>query len=68
MKEYKKLLDKIISDYSIDPHTCSNSLYCYDFLTKEIYVIPYSVETYVNLLEMSIKDKLDIVGYSNAKI
>lgn len=66
--EYKKLLDKIISDYSIDPHTCSNSLYCYDFLTKEIYVIPYSVETYVNLLEMSIKDKLDIVGYSNAEI
>jgi len=66
--EYKKLLDKVISDYDIDPQIPSSSVYCYDFLTKEIHVIPYSVETYVDLFEMSIKDKLDIVGYSNAKI
>ena len=66
--EYAKLLDKVIYDHNIDPDTCSNSLYCYDSLTKQIYVIPYSEETYMHLLKLSVNNQLDIVGYLNATI
>ena len=66
--EYKKLLDRIINDSKIDRHACSNSIYCYDFSTKEIHVIPYSIQTYMDLLNLSINNQLDIVGYINATV
>ena len=66
--EYKNLLDKIINDNNIDPNRCSNSIYCYDFLTKQIHVIPYSIETYMDLLKLSINNQLDIVGYIDATV
>lgn len=66
--EYKNLLDRIINDNNIDPNRCSSSIYCYDFLTKQIHVIPYSIETYMDLLKLSINNQLDIVGYIDATV
>ena len=65
--DYSRIINKVIQD-SFNGVTIQEKMYCFDFLTKQIHVLPYSFELYKQIVTDSSNSQIDILGYINDKV